>query len=108
VTSIAAMRGFKGLSVYGATKGGLVSFSKSLARELGPVGITVNCVSPGFLETEMTSGLDGSQLEQIRRRTPIGELATVDDVAGAVAFLMSKSGKAMTGLKWTVDGGSTA
>ena len=85
-----------------------MSFSKSLAREVGAAGITVNCVSPGFLETEMTSGLEGSQLEQIRRRTPLGELVAVDDVAGAVIFLMSESGKAMTGLDWTVDGGSTA
>ena len=105
LASIVAEAGFKGLSVYAATKGGLVSFSKSLAREVGAAGITVNCVSPGFLKTEMTDQLSDSDLERIRKRTAMGSLVELGDVSGAVCFLMSDAGRAMTGIDWKVDGG---
>jgi len=105
LASIVATTGFKGLSVYAGCKGGLVSFSKSLAREVGAAGITVNCVSPGFLETEMTSGLSETDLERIRRRTSTGALVDTSDVAGAVNYLMSTAGKSVTGIDWVVDGG---
>jgi 3-oxoacyl-[acyl-carrier protein] reductase len=107
VSSIIATTGFNGLSVYGASKAGLVGFSKSLARELGRAGITVNCVAPGFMATDMTVGLQGDKLESVRRRAPLG-LAEPADAAGAVAYLLSVDARHVTGTTITVDGGSTA
>jgi 3-oxoacyl-[acyl-carrier protein] reductase len=108
ISSIIASTGFNGLSVYAASKAGLIGFSRSLARELGKAGITVNCVAPGYMETEMTQGIASERLETIKRRSPSGRLATADDVAGAVAYLMGEDGKMVTGTTITVDGGSTA
>lgn len=108
VSSIMAENGYSGLSVYGATKAGLVGFAKSLSRELGKVGITVNCVCPGYMETEMTAGLQGEKLESIRRRSPFRAFPTVNDVAGTVAFLLGPDAQMITGTTVTVDGGSTA
>ncbi len=106
VASIIASTGFNGLSVYAATKAGLVGFTRSLAREVGKAGITVNTLSPGYMETDMTSGLQGEKLESIKRRSPLGRLATVEDAAGSVEYLLSASG--VTGINLTVDAGSTA
>lgn len=107
VSSIIATTGFNGLSVYGASKAGLSGFTRSLARELGRTNITVNCVAPGFMATDMTAGLEGDKLESIRRRAPLG-LAEPDDAAGAIAYLLSKDARRVTGTTLTVDGGSTA
>lgn len=107
VSSVAASQGFSGLSVYSATKGGLVSFSRSLAREMGPAGITVNCILPGFMETEMTQGYAEQELQAIRRRSPFGQLVEPQEVAAAVEFLLSPEAGHMTGLDWVVDGGSS-
>lgn len=108
MASIIASTGYTGLSVYGATKASLVGFSRSLAREVGPLGITVNCVAPGFIDTEMTSSLDEEQRARIARRSALRKLAGVDDVAGAVEFLLSDQAKNITGTVITVDAGSTA
>jgi 3-oxoacyl-[acyl-carrier protein] reductase len=108
VSSIIASTGFNGLSVYGATKASLNGFTKSLARELGRARITVNTVAPGYMETAMTSGLQGEKLESIKRRSPLGNLATVEDVAGAIAYLLSSDAKNITGTTVTIDAGSTA
>jgi len=107
ITSIIASTGFSGLAAYAASKAGLEGFSRSLARELGRARVTVNCVAPGFMKTEMTAGLSGDKLESIRRRAPLG-LPEVEDVAGAVAYLLSTDGARVTGSVLTVDGGSTA
>lgn len=108
ISSIIATTGFKGLSVYAASKASLVGLTRSLARELGKGGITVNAVLPGYMETDMTTGLEGEKLNSIRRRTPSGKLADVKDVAAAVCFLMSEEATAITGTTLTIDAGSTA
>lgn len=108
ITSIIATTGFSGLSVYAATKAGLVGFTRSLARELGKAGITVNAVAPGYMETDMTSGLQGDKLAAIRRRSPLGRLVRPSDVAYAVVYLLSDQTENVTGTVLTVDAGSTA
>ncbi|MBV9553465.1 MAG: SDR family oxidoreductase [Alphaproteobacteria bacterium] len=108
ISSIVSATGFSGLSVYGATKASLVGFTKSLARELGPLGITVNAVAPGFVDTRMTDGLEGAHRAQIVRRSPLARLAEPADVAETVAFLMSEAARNITGTVVTVDAGSTA
>lgn len=108
ISSIIASTGFNGLSVYGATKASLNGFTKSLARELGKAKITVNSIAPGYMQTAMTAELQGEKLESIKRRSPLGHLATVEDVAGVVAYLLSDDAKNITGTTITVDAGSTA
>lgn len=107
ISSIIASTGFNGLAVYGASKGGLEGFTRSLAREVGRMKLTVNCVAPGFMETEMTSGLSEDKMGSIRRRAPL-ELARPKDAAAAVAYLLSDDAERVTGTVLTVDGGSTA
>lgn len=107
ISSIIASTGFSGLSVYAATKAGLEGFTRSLSRELGRAGVTVNCVAPGYMETDMTASLQGEKLESVRRRAPLG-LPRVEDAAGAVAYLLSPDAARVTGTVLTVDGGSTA
>lgn len=108
ITSIIASTGFSGLSVYAASKAALAGFTRSLAREVGRVGITVNNVAPGYMATEMTSGLQGEKLQSIQRRSPLGRLATPEDVAGAVSYLLGEQAAQVTGTTLTVDAGSTA
>jgi len=108
IGSIIASTGYSGLSVYGASKAAMEGFSRSLAREVGKRGITVNVVAPGFMETEMTSILGDDHLERIRRRSALGEFATTESVAGAVVYLLSPPADTVTGSVITVDGGSTA
>ncbi len=108
VSSVIASTGFNGLSVYAASKAALVGFTKSLARELGRANITVNALAPGYMQTEMSRGLNEGQLDSIRRRTPLGRLATVEEVAGSVSFLLGEDASTITGTTLTVDGGSVA
>lgn len=107
IASIIANTGFNGLSVYGASKAALIGFTRSLARELGKARISVNAVLPGYMQTDMSSGLDDEQLAAITRRSPLGQLVDVADVAGTVNFLLSPEGAMITGTTITVDAGST-
>jgi 3-oxoacyl-[acyl-carrier protein] reductase len=108
VTSIVSSTGYSGLSVYSATKAALVGFTRSLAREVGPLGINVNAVAPGFVETDMTESLAGQQREQIARRSALRRLVGIDDVGDAVEFLLGAKSTSITGTVLTVDAGNTA
>jgi 3-oxoacyl-[acyl-carrier protein] reductase len=108
VASIVGFTGYSGLSVYSATKASLIGFTRSLAREVGPRGVNVNAVAPGFLDTEMTQGLDGEGRQKVARRSALGRFPEVDDVADAVEFLLGSRAKSITGTVLTVDAGSTA
>lgn len=107
ISSIIGSRGFKGTSVYAATKAGLVGFTNSLARELGSKNIRVNAILPGFIETDMTSGITGPKKDQIIRRTPLGRLGKVEDLTGIINFLLSDKAGFITGQSLAVDGGLT-
>ena len=108
VSSVVASRGSPGLAVYAATKAGLEGFARSLARELGPRGIRVNAVAPGFLETDLSSSLSEANRARIVRRTPLGRLGVPADVVGAIEFLAGPMAAFITGQVVTVDGGSAA
>jgi 3-oxoacyl-[acyl-carrier protein] reductase len=108
ITSIVARTGFSGLAAYGASKAALEGMTRSLARELGRRGVTVNAVAPGFMRTDMTASLHGQQLESIVRRSALRDLAAPEDAAGAVAYLLGPDAAAVTGSIITVDAGSTA
>jgi 3-oxoacyl-[acyl-carrier protein] reductase len=108
VASIIGYTGYSGLSVYAATKASMFGFTRSLAREVGRLGITVNAVAPGFLDTDMTHGLTGEERQKVMRRSALRRLANVDDVADAVEFLLSAKGQSISGTVLTVDAGATA
>lgn len=108
VASIVGFTGYSGLSVYAATKASMLGFTRSLAREVGRLGITVNAVAPGFIDTDMTQALAGEQRQKVARRSALRRLAEVEDVANAVKFLLGDGGRNITGTVLTVDAGSTA
>ena len=108
MSSITGSTGFNALSVYGATKAALIGFTRSLAREVGRVGVTVNAVAPGFIDTEMTAGLEAGGRDQIARRSALRRLAEAEDVARAVEFLLGDGGRNITGTVMTIDAGNTA
>ncbi len=107
VTSVNARTGYSGQAVYGATKAGLEGFARSLSREVGKRGTSVNCVAPGYMETALTAGLTGDRLASVVRRSPLGP-ATPDEVAAAIQWLLSPEAARITGTVVTVDGGSSA
>ncbi|GJD47472.1 3-oxoacyl-[acyl-carrier-protein] reductase FabG [Methylobacterium crusticola] len=108
VSSIIAFTGYNALSVYAATKASLTGFTRSLAREVGKLGVTVNAVAPGFIDTEMTQALGESERGRIAGRSALRRLAEVADVAHAVDYLMGDGGRNVTGTVMTIDAGSTA
>ena len=108
IASIVASTGASGLSVYGATKASLLGFTRGLAREVGRLGITVNAVAPGFMETDMTASLSAEQRGKIAARSALKRLMDVEDVAHAVSYLMSDGARNVTGTVLTVDAGTTA
>jgi 3-oxoacyl-[acyl-carrier protein] reductase len=108
VASIIGFTGYSGLSVYAATKASMLGFTRSLAREVGRLGINVNAVAPGFLDTDMTHGLAGEQRLKVVRRSALHRLADVEDVANAVEYLLSDKARSISGTVLTVDAGATA
>jgi len=108
IASIIGATGYSGLAAYAATKTSMLGFTRSLAREVGRLGINVNAVSPGFLATDMTSVFNDEQRQQIVRRTALRRFPEVDDVANAVEFLLSDKARNITGTVLTVDAGTTA
>jgi 3-oxoacyl-[acyl-carrier protein] reductase len=107
ISSVVGVRGYRGMAVYGATKGGIDAMTRALARELGSWRIRVNSVAPGYLRTEMSAALDENDLEKILRRTPIGRLGVPEDIVGPVKFLLSDDAAFVTGQVLVVDGGIT-
>jgi 3-oxoacyl-[acyl-carrier protein] reductase len=108
IASIVATTGYSGLSVYSATKASLIGFTRSLAREVGQLGITVNAVAPGFIATEMTHDLDEAQRLKIAGRSALKRMADPIDVARSVEFLLGDGGRNVTGITLTIDAGNTA
>ncbi|GLW08267.1 beta-ketoacyl-ACP reductase [Microtetraspora sp. NBRC 13810] len=105
ISSVVAMAGSAGQANYAASKAGLIGFGRSLARELGSRGITVNVVAPGFVETDMTAELEAAYQEQIRKQIPLGRYASSAEVARVVRFLASDDAGYITGAVIPVDGG---
>jgi 3-oxoacyl-[acyl-carrier protein] reductase len=107
ISSVHAVRGHSGVAVYSATKAALDGFTRSLARELGPRKIRVNSVAPGYFDSDMVSNMTEEQKQRIARRTPLGRLARIEEVASVVHFLASEQASFITGQTLVVDGGIT-
>ena len=105
ITSVVGITGNAGQCNYSAAKAGMIGFSKSLAREIASRNITVNCVAPGFIDTDMTSALDDKQRSTLIGQIPLGRLGDAADIAGAVAFLASPAASYITGATLHVNGG---
>jgi 3-oxoacyl-[acyl-carrier protein] reductase len=108
ISSIVAATGYNGLAAYAATKAAMVGFTKSLAREVGRVGVNVNAIAPGFVDTELTQGLDAAARGRIAARSALRRLAEPQDVAAMAAFLLGEGGRNISGAVMTVDAGGTA
>jgi 3-oxoacyl-[acyl-carrier protein] reductase len=105
ITSVIGATGNPGQSNYAATKAGVIGFTKSLAREIGSRGITVNAVAPGFIDTDMTRALPAEQRDTLLEQIALGKLGSVEDVASAVVFLASADAAYITGETLHVNGG---
>ena len=108
IASIVASTGFSGLAAYSATKASLVGFTRSLAREVGRLGIRVNAVAPGFIATDMTQSMTEEARKSIERRSALKRMAEAEDIANGVEFLLSDRARNITGTILTIDAGGTA
>ncbi len=107
ISSVVGIMGNPGQANYAASKAGLIGFTKALARELASRNITVNCIAPGYIETDMTAALTPEQREKIQSQIPLGRLGGVEDIAQAAVFLASDLARYITGQTIVVDGGLT-
>jgi 3-oxoacyl-[acyl-carrier protein] reductase len=105
ITSVIGAMGNAGQTNYAAAKAGVAGFTRALAREVGSRNITVNCVAPGFIDTDMTRSLSDAQRSAITQQIPLGRLGVADDVASAVVFLASDGASYITGCTLHVNGG---
>jgi 3-oxoacyl-[acyl-carrier protein] reductase len=105
ITSVVGASGNAGQANYAAAKAGVAGMTRSMARELGSRGITVNCVAPGFIETDMTRALSQAQTDALMAQIPLGRLGQADEIAHAVAFLASPNAGYVTGVELHVNGG---
>ncbi len=108
ISSIIATTGYNGLAVYGATKAAATGFTRSLAREVGKLGITVNAIAPGFIGTELTRSLSDEGRQRIAGRSALRRLPEAEDIAAMVEYLLGDGGRNITGSVLTVDAGNTA
>lgn len=107
ISSVSAIRGYRGTAVYSATKAGLDGFTRSLARELGPLNIRVNSVVPGLFDSQISENVTDSNREKVIKRTPLGKYAEITDIRNVVFFLISPLGQFITGQSIVIDGGLT-
>lgn len=105
IASVVGLSGNAGQTNYAAAKAGMMGFTKSLAREVGSRGITVNCVAPGFIDTDMTRALDDAQREELLKGVPLGRLGRAEEIASAVVYLVSPGAAYITGETLNVNGG---
>ena len=105
LASVIGEIGNAGQTAYGASKAGIIGFTKSLAREVASRGITVNCVAPGLVETEMTRNMPAKARDELLSHIPLGRAGTTEDVAGAIRFLLSDPASYLTGVVLRVNGG---
>lgn len=108
ISSIVALTGYRGIAGYSASKAAMLGFTRSLAREVGSIGITVNAVLPGFVSTDMTGELDAGARDRIARRSALGRLPDADDIAAAVEYLLGDGAANVTGTSLVVDAGAVA
>ncbi len=108
ISSIVASTGYSGLSVYAATKASMIGFTRSLAREIGPLGVTVNAVAPGFVDTDLTAHMPAQNRAAVARRAALRRLPQIEDVACAVLYLIGEDARNVTGTVLTIDAGGTA
>ena len=105
ISSVVGLSGNAGQSNYAAAKAGMVGFTKSLAREVGSRGITVNCIAPGFIDTDMTRALGEAERDELLKGIPLGRLGQAEDIAAAVSFLVSPAAGYITGETLNINGG---